>query len=802
MRITVLLFLILLSWETACADGDKSASTPNPEQNLSPDIQRKNYQALLDAMKVFKLSNRWESLEQAPVYIQRNRGAARFLIGWIYSRSNHVYITRDYSELIKNKDRLVETAKRLDRESGELYRTKLQFDVLRFLVELISEGKETFHFSRTQFKDAYYSLAEGRSSLFQVVLPPDYSLKKKYPLIVQVFGSQSLLPTKAVPFIHVRPTGRGVWGYRSMSRYDVMQIISLMKQGYSIDEDRVYMTGTSAGATGMMHAAAYRQQVFAGLVPLVAFGNDLPLENYYNLPIRCEHGVNDWTSSIGNVRVQFQKLDQLGYDAILNEHPTAGHGIRIPPPETLKWLFKLKRNPSPKRIVYTCEHPRDGEAYWLKIESLWDPHQRVRIDAKATDDGLTIQTDNIQQFSLDLKNTPLREGQKLTIDDSLVPYSLTVETGRLTLIQNPTWQTTSSVEKIKTGKRAYGAGAAANLFQGEPLLVVYGTEAGLKEKQFLKQAGTLLARSGGPHFKPATVQFPVRSDANLKEMRLDQFNLLLVGTPENNSYLMKIASKLPFSVDEHLLKISRRKPVSLNGAVLSFLFYNPEYPDRLIYVLSPYLDAAEQTKFLKNPRHFLAGSHGFKMIDQPDLMVRDADLRIRCEMQLEAEWKFRKLQGADQHIPPQFSDRDHLAVAHMKVMQKAANVDFAFWWGPEDKGSFGGYDFNWLPTFDSEFYTRADYAVRQRETECLTATISGEELLDFDRRWISKNELITWPKMKADSIKADRKYRIVIPMDLVVKLGTRKKVLTDVAPGPMILPEQVVQGIFLTPKTQ
>ena len=90
---------------------------------------------------------------------------------------------------------------------------------------------------------------------------------------------------------------------------------------------------------------------------------------------------NDWTSAIGNVRVQFQKLDKLGYDAALNEHATAGHGIRTPPPKTTDWLFRLKRDSHPTRIVYSCEHPRDGKAYWIEIRGFVDPHAVARIEA-------------------------------------------------------------------------------------------------------------------------------------------------------------------------------------------------------------------------------------------------------------------------------------------------------------------------------------------------------------------------------------------------------------------------------------
>ncbi len=639
--------------------------------------------------------------------------------------------------------------------------------------------------------ETYFSQAEGRRQKFQVVLPPAFNRETDYPLIVQIFGGSSLLPTHERPFIRVRPSGRGVWGYRSMSRYDVMQVIRHMLEQYPIDEDRVYLTGTSAGATGAMHVAAQRLDVFAGVVPLVAFGNDLPLANFCNLPLRCEHGVNDWTSAIGNVRVQFQKLKSLNYDAVLHEHPKAGHGISVPPRETLSWLFNQRRNRRPERIVYSCEHPRDGRAYWLRIERFVDPHAIARIEAVAHENGIQVTTTNVRRFSFDLTNAPLKSGQRLTIDGQRVEVMLEPGQKSLTCTAEPEWQGQTEIPS-KTKRAIYGAGAAANLFQGDPLLVVYGTEGGESENRFLKRLAESLARTGGPHFKPAAVQFPVRPDSGLSDVNLEDVNLLLVGTPQSNSLLRRMAASLPYKVNDRVLSVAGRKPLPLDGAVLSCHHFNPVHPGRLIYVVSPFLKAEEESLCLNNPRKFLAGSDGFKMIDQPDLLVRGADLRIRREMQFDSNWQFIDFDGEDQLIPDDFADREYFARAHLQVMQKAADIDFALWWGPKDKGLFGGYDFNWLHEFDPSSYTLADYAVRRRETETMTGELPGDELLDIFDRWIKTRELITSPELRRDDIERERQYRIAIPMDLIPKLGIRRKTLSAVAPGPDIYPSQVL----------
>lgn len=641
---------------------------------------------------------------------------------------------------------------------------------------------------------SHYSNAEGRPHTYQFLLPPQLEAGRRYPLVVQVFGGNGLQPTDERPFIRVRPTGRGVWGYRSMSRYDVLQAIACAMNNFDIDEDRVYLTGTSAGATGAMHVAAQRPDIFAGVVPLVAFGNDLPLENFCNLPIRCEHGINDWTSAIGNVRVQFQKLRKAGYDAVLNEHPTAGHGIRVPPPKTMNWLFRQKRNRSPQRLVYSCEHPRDGRAWWVRIDEFVDPHRVARVEATVTSDGVHVNTHNVARLSFDRETIPAQPSQQVTIDGD----ALALSAGRhkwAAFGKGEKWQRSRVARS--DDRRAYGAGAAAGLFQGEPLLVVYGTGGDAAENQFLRAAAAELARSGGPAFKPAAVRFPMRSDVEVTPNDQQKHNLLIIGTPENHSLLKAFAPSLPLRISDGSLNAGDREPLPLQNSVLSFHYFNPTQVDRMIYVVSPYLTGTQHSVFLRNPRHFLAGSAGFKMIDQPDLIVRRPDLRICREMQLNSDWTFVSVAGADQPIPKRFSDRTHLGSVYTKVMQSEAGVDFAFWWGPEDKGRFGGYDFNWLPAFDPEHYTQADYSVRRRETETMTASLSGSEMANIFRRWIATREIITWPVVRQEEISEDRTYRIVIPMDLVPKLGDRHRTLAEPGIGPSIMPNQIADEIFL-----
>jgi hypothetical protein len=66
----------------------------------------------------------------------------------------------------------------------------------------------------------------------------------------------------------------------------------------------------------------------------------------------------------------------------------------------------------------------------------------------------------------------------------------------------------------------------------------------------------------------------------------------------------------------------------------------------------------------------------------------------------------------------------------------------------------------------------------------MTATLYGEETLDIHKRWITTRELVTWPTISRNEIDIDRDYNIVIPMDLVPKLGNRRKIVSNVSEGP------------------
>jgi len=634
------------------------------------------------------------------------------------------------------------------------------------------------------FKEHYRSEADGADVAFEVRTPPQVEGVEAYPLVVVLNGGLRVPPSEQFPHFRAQPSRNGTWGYRTISTYDVMEVIAFMKRNYPIDHNRVYLVGSSAGGSGAMHLASCFPDEFAAVLPLVGVGNNYPLWNFSNLPVAFHHGDRDWVSSICNARVQSQRLQALGCPAILKEYAGAGHSVPGSHEPLITWLFEQRRKPAPRTIRHDCEAPSLGRSYWLRIQEFDDPHQRAHIEAEITDRIATIQSKNVVAFSLaldliiDVKTVQIGEA-KLSVSEN---YRF--GDGR--------WQIAAAPETPQI--RPYEAGGATNLYQGEPLLIVYGT--GGDHTDQLRAAAQKLAAYGGPaHTAMRLNPFPVVADTALTDEQQARCNLILIGKPNENFVTAAVWTRLPASIEDKALVVADRTPLKLKNQVLALLYPNPRHPGRLLYILAPFADEVGLGLFRENPQYFLSGSDGFDRVSQPDLVVQDLRYRIARHMQFGKDWRWLGMPGTETPIPPRFADRANLAITCMNLMLSKSHADFALWWGPADRGMWG-FDFNHLPHFDPASYTLADFRTQHRVSETTLGSVTGAELKEIWTRWGQKQELLSVPEITLDTLDDEFEYRIHIPMDLYIKLGTRQKNLSDPRPGPAFTAEELIPQVF------
>ncbi len=500
----------------------------------------------------------------------------------------------------------------------------------------------------SKFRETYESQAEGTRVSFAVQTPPQVEGMETYPLLIALSGGLRVSTSEQFPFFQANPTRTRVWGCRAISTYDAMQVVATMINKYPIDPDRVYLMGSSAGGSGAMHLASCYPDQFAAVLPLVAAGNNYPLANFRNLPVAFHHGDRDWTSSICNARVQAQRMQALGCPVILKEY-AAGHSVPGSHVPLVTWLFDQKRNPVPRTITHDCEALSLGRSYWVRIREFDDPHQRAFVEATINDGIATVRPTNIVALSLTLDALP---------DISAVQIGKTrLEASENYRFQDGVWRIVDEWSEQST--RSYESGAAANLYQGEPLLIVYGTAG--DRTDLLRTAAQKLAKYGGPDYSPMPGAFPVLADADLTPEQQSKSNLILIGTPQENSISQTILPRLPIEIQNGALVAGDRSKLPLENQILSLLYPNPNHPKRLVYLLAPFTETG-LAHFVAHPSRFLAGPDGFDRVSQGDLLVQNTKHQVARQMQFDKEWEWITFADADTPIPSRFAARASLAV--------------------------------------------------------------------------------------------------------------------------------------------
>tara|TARA_B110000091_G_scaffold81602_1_gene89865 strand:+ start:1505 stop:2302 length:798 start_codon:yes stop_codon:yes gene_type:complete len=196
----------------------------------------------------------------------------------------------------------------------------------------------------------------GESIPYAVFVPSSYDSSQPAPLIVSLhglgrthdwlMGYHGLLDqAEASGYIVVTPLGyirRGWYGSRELddmqdaqrSEQDVMNVLQLMRDEFSVDSNRIYLWGHSMGGAGTYHIAAKYPDMFAGLgVAAPAPEADAPmntiLNNIKHLPIFVLQGDEDAAVPVERTRAWVAKMQELGMQHVYVEIPGGDHSLLI-----------------------------------------------------------------------------------------------------------------------------------------------------------------------------------------------------------------------------------------------------------------------------------------------------------------------------------------------------------------------------------------------------------------------------------------------------------------------------------------
>ncbi len=535
---------------------------------------------------------------------------------------------------------------------------------------------------------AYRSDIDDSIQPYSLYLPESYSSDRKYSLAVLLHGYSgndfnygntlaSLMPDD---FIILSVFGRGDLYYQSVGEQDVLDVMDRVINRYSVDENRVYITGSSMGGLGTWRIGSLYADRFAAMAPFCGWNGYELLENLGNMKTYIVHGNADDTVPIMFDKNCAEKLKKLGYDVSFVEIENGSHNAftewsRIYPPETLLDIFRsAERNPSPARLAATIPQVRYGRHYWITVDeldtsgdpklpeftirtqydSLFQPLPAPgRFEANRSDDGsITIGTERINALSIDLKtagmiNAGTNTGKsgsmpenyiiqikKIIIDGTSVDVPANTDVLHLVKQKGNTWVIDGSY-----GNRTlptHEGGGIADLFT-KPLIIVYGTQD-QKSAQLLEAAARSLADWSPSNEIPIGMKtgiFTVKSDTELTDEDMLTRNLILFGTPEENLISKWYSDALEPYYSGGDIYVSGKR---YTRNVLYVTLPNPQAPGRLLGYIdcTRCLTSAESAKqYFSNFQFRLRNSYINELMGYPAFCP---DIFIMTSHPFQDEW--------------------------------------------------------------------------------------------------------------------------------------------------------------------
>ena len=563
---------------------------------------------------------------------------------------------------------------------------------------------------RGAFEWAYESDADDTGQPFTVSIPESYDPNRSYELVVDLHGSggdhirDADWMTEDEGNIALAPFGRASsGGYRDLSGVDVLDAIAYVKAHWNIDDRAVHIQGISMGGHGTFDLSNRYPQLFASASPEAGAGIHLPVENWEHLPMYSSHSLDDTVVPIVLSRLPMQALESINDNVVIEEVNGYGHSIWEYLSESgdkpAQWSKGLRTPPLNEiyRIDYTATDGIARRGYWAEIEE-WGPESapaRFRIEADH-DNGLQVNLENVDQLKVDLNHGPfdLQMGLSITVNGSSQQTLSAPLPEELYIVHDGENYTCTAVAPSAPEYRLHYPGGGRNLYGGEPLLIVWGTQGDDHADEILEAAALAMRRCPHPYMNSnegidskGYVGYESRygllhgkPDFEVTEEDMQRYNLVILGSASENSVAAQIAPQLPVRSVYSWIVADDGVWWNTESPTIFFCHYNPLAPQKLIYwISSASLDFYESGHYLSEwvaPAFFMTG--GTTIFGGRDFVIYDWHTNsLVASRNFDSRWNWEASYKNSPRIP--FEDVSYRGVAEMEgaLACTMAGTDFA-----------------------------------------------------------------------------------------------------------------------------
>lgn len=195
---------------------------------------------------------------------------------------------------------------------------------------------------------------------YLLYLPPGYHATTRWPLVVYLHGAGergqdvNIVRRGGIPrriddgekfeFIAVSPQ------CLSDARWEPETVVALIERisgSFSVDPDRVCLTGFSMGGYGTWQTACYRPEMFAAIAPLAGGGDVEQANRLTGLPIWAFHGAKDQVVPFAASKDMVEAVRKAGGQVEFTVLAEQDHGICemvYKDRRLYEWLLLKRRN--------------------------------------------------------------------------------------------------------------------------------------------------------------------------------------------------------------------------------------------------------------------------------------------------------------------------------------------------------------------------------------------------------------------------------------------------------------------------
>jgi predicted peptidase len=225
------------------------------------------------------------------------------------------------------------------------------------------------------FEARVFEGVEGAKLNYRLMKPAEYDAKRKYPLVLFLHGAGERGDDNVAQLIHGMadfssdenrkkypcfvvapqcPANRSWGGFRRAANAEdklepgklLVPLIDALKKEFSVDADRLYVTGLSMGGFGTWELIGHHPDVFAAAAPICGGGDEKFAERLVKLPIWAFHGAKDTVVKPEGSRTMIDAIRKAGGKPLYTEYEDVGHDSWVRAyhdPKLMEWMFAQKR---------------------------------------------------------------------------------------------------------------------------------------------------------------------------------------------------------------------------------------------------------------------------------------------------------------------------------------------------------------------------------------------------------------------------------------------------------------------------